>query len=948
MTKSTKGHHSKVVWKVPNLEKRVIALIHEGALLKKGDKTIVATIAQEFSDELASAKLKFTLTKLNARLHEFVWTKKVTGELWNAHSNRMIDVFRTHHSYIPEAMVERELRKLKGVTVATSITETKAGMGRLTADAMPLDAGKFEFKPNSYHEPLVISTKPEGCVSIINGALIGIKFTDISSSAPRRALADARKRGAAAVILTNLIDLWTKKTAGFLAVYRAMVSGIQINPDRFPTDYQQEVRDILDGTITDETIYQTLNERFEEILDGLDKITHRPGNKGPEAGTVPVLLQLCYKEEELINAAAYYELRYLTIVKQNKIEAELNMAASRFAEAKADGDIVEMQKWSGEVARLSRLKSRAIITNHTGPEYERYRRRFRAYVVKRLESVIPNCTVVSQGSAYYKVGDQWIIKTSIPSDDKVTDAHLQNAGSTYGYDVFRDVLADLTVVCPPCSLNFRDVGREDSKDYAPVTKFMAVAPSCLDAEFLREQFRDVTKLSHSVQELVCNPQFKPGVLLITWNNSILSYDALPIERLDRNDELTGTTNYAFPFPKTKYLTWFVNTDNHFGAPDKRFIWDPKDRIHRGVTEAAIELMRREGIVKSSSIPIHFTAEMDDATNGDMWFNPRYRPDPNRLMLVKFERWMRQISGDIQLASERGDGDAVKELVDELNRISIAQLNFRGEDFPFHQMQAVFQRHIAPNIDFYSAVLMRFAKSGINLTPISKLGANARVHLCDDRDLGVHNFPNGNHRIKTLDQKDQEGPYIAGHTREMLKQRTEWRQYFKGEKFTPQQVDDYLEATVRAPLFGNETYGWGLVQAPGGYRWGVRVHATPARLSSWHDLLAAVIKSDLARGDDSYGLLKQVTVTFYGDKHFYGRAETERMNYIMCAAGVHTNLYGSSGGFPPNNTGVCFVSLPAGGPAEGPIIIRRLPHDFLRDWFTKPTPFNFSTFLPEPV
>ena len=113
-------------------------------------------------------------------------------------------------------------------------------------------------------------------------------------------------------------------------------------------------------------------------------------------------------------------------------------------------------------------------------------------------------------------------------------------------------------------------------------------------------------------------------------------------------------------------------------------------------------------------------------------------------------------------------------------------------------------------------------------------------------------------------------------------------------------------------------------------------------------MASLIRNDLARGDDSYGLDKYVTVTFLGDKHFYARAETERNIYVMCAAGVHTNVYGSTGGFPPNNTGVCFVCLPADGPEAGPVIIKRLAHDFLRDWFANPKPFNWKKFLPEPV
>ncbi len=939
MTKAKSGRKRKNVWRVPDLEKRVIALIHDGMLTKKnGLKAILKTISDEFGEKLAADGLKLTQFKLKTHLPGLIWTKRVRSELWSAHNNGVLDAFRTHHSYIPEEMVTQALRKLKGVTHAKSAAETKAGMGRLNADNLPRDAGKYEFPVIDYAHPFVVSDAPEGQLSIINGALVGIKYPDIEANTLRRALADARKRGSVAVVLTNLIDLWTKKTAGYLAVYRAMVSGIQINPKRFPADYQTEVKKILDGTITDKTIYQTLNERLNEVLDGLHKLTHRPDDKGPEF-TGPVYVQLGYKEEELINAAAYYEMRYMTIVEINRLQTELMMAKHRLAEAHAEDDQNEIDKWSAEEARLIARKARVIITNHTAQQYEFYRRRMRALVVGKLEETIPNCKVLSQGSTYLKVGDR-IIKTSIPSDDKVTDTRLADVGNSYGADVFRGTLPDLTVICAPYSLNFRDVGREDSKDFVPVTKYIVVAPSCLDGEFLRAQLGDSTRKVHPVQELIYDPTFKPGVMLISWSDGILSYDNLPIERLDRNDEVKKGTNFAYPFPRTKYITGYVNTDNHFGAPDKRYIWDPKDRIHLGVSEAAVEMMRRSGIVNAADIPVHFTAEMDDATNGDMWFAPRYRPDPQELSILQFEKWLRQITSDIQRASEKGDSTGVTQMTEEINRISIAQLYFKGEDFPHHQMMQVYDRHIEPNVDFYSAVLGRFVKSGVDLKGISALQRT----IVDARDLGVHNFPNGNHRIKTLEQKDLEGDYIARQLQEKLKALPEWQKYIKDHPDQP----DFFKATVRAPRFGNETFGWGSLQAPGGYRWGVRVHGTPARLSSWSDLLAAVIRNDIARGDDSYGLLKMVTVTLYGDKHFYGKAETERLIYVMCAAGVHTNLYGSSGGFPPNNTGVCFVSLPAGGPMEGPVIVRRLPHDYLRDWFTNPKPFNWDKFLPVAV
>ncbi len=934
-TKISKKTKLKNIWSVQGLEKRCRELIQAGALKEKdGLAKLCQTVNGEFS---AKFPVGVNLTKrmLTTHIDKLIWTKEIDKDLWQAVINKMLSKFQEAYSYIPDYMVTKRANVKKGSTNAVSVAQFRAGMGNISTDDLPRGAENYKFPDITYNNPLVVSSASEGQMPIINGALVGIKYPDIERNTLRRALADARQRGYVAVVLTNIMEIWMKKTAGPLAAFRANVSGLGINPERFPAEYRQEVKDILDGKITDTLIYQTLEERSNEILDGLHKITHRPNGKGAEfPGPVYVVLGL--KEEEFVYSTAYYRCRYMSIVAQNKIEAELNIASHKLAQAKNVKNQEDAEYWNNEVVRLGRKKARTILTNTADTQYEFYRRLMRAYLVRRLEETIPNCKVISQGSTYLKVSDK-IVKIHIPSYNKITDSLLKDYGDAYGAEVFRDTLADLTVVCHPYSLNHRIVGREDSKDNQPITKYIAVAPACLDGEFLREEFKDNTKAAHPVQTLVFNPQFKPGVLLLSWANGILNASSLPIAKLDRVKNIKDNGNFAFPCSDLKYITWFLNTDNHFGASDKRYIWDPKERMHLGVTEAAIEMMRRLGVLNSTDIRIHGTAEMDDATNGDMWFAPRYRPDPQEMTILHIERWLQQMTADIQRASEKGDGKLVDKLAEEINRISIAQLYFKGEDFPFHQMMQVYDRHIGPNVDFYSAVLGRFVTSGLNIQGISKFHRN----MTDTRDLGVHNFPNGNHRIKTLDQKDLEGDYIARHLQEKLAQLPEWQKHLKSNP-------DFLRETVRAPRFGNLTFGWGTLQAPGGYQWGIRVHGTPARQSGWSDILAAVIKSDLARGDDTYGLLKYVTVTFYGDKHFFEKAETERMVYIMCAAGVHTNVYGSSGGFPPNNTGVCFVSIPADGPDEGPIIVQMLPHDFLRDWFANPKPFDWAKFLPNPV
>jgi len=938
---ATRRGLKKNIWSISGLTKRVQALIVDGALKQKnGEDELVSTVNAEFGEQIVAEKLRpLSRTALHSRLDELIGTPKVNADLWKCHGTPwMMKQFREMHPYIPETWTQSKLRERKGITKSESIASFKAGMGRVDTSALPKEYQHFTFPDLTYQQPLVVSQDAEGQVPVINGALIGIKYPDIEANPFRRAQADARKRGATDAFMTNILDVWTKRTAGYLAVYRAKISGIKINPDRFEDpEYAQTVRDILDGKITDEMIYMTLAQRLEEMFDGLHKLTHRMYNQGPEfPGRVHILLGLC--EEEIIYAMAYYEARYRTILKQADLRAAVAMASRKKREAEKANRIDDVLKWDEERKRLARLLSAAIITDHTGPQYEELERRMRSYVVWRLESTIPNAKVIGQGHAYLRMG-RFIVKLTMPEDAKVKDSHLAGLGNTYGAALFRNELPDLTLSCPLYSLNPRSVGREDSVDGQAVTKHLAVASSCVDGAFLREEFKHTQRVVHPVQKLVRDPQFKPGVTFIRWNNDRIYTDDFPIERLGRFTAPKDMANFAYPYPGLKYLTAMLATDWHFGGADRRQIYIPEKGIHMGATEACIELMRCHGVLDPRRIRVHMFDSMDDLTNGDMWFRPGYRPDPNRLRVYQFERWQNEMLAQARWAIERGDTSTAKGLMDEIGRVSVEQMLLHGEEFPFHQMEQVFKMHIEPNLDFYSAVLGRWVRSGATVTGVSAINRT----LIDTRDLGVANFGTGNHRIRTLDGKDLEGDYVAQHLRALLGQRSEWQRHAKKHP-------NFLEEAVRAPRFGGDTFGWGLLQAPGAYTWGFRMHGSPARQSGWSDILAAVVKSDIARGDDTYGLLKYVTVTVYGDKHFYASVETERLRYFMCAAGVHTNHYGSVGGFPPNNTGPAFLSIPVDGPQAGPILFRPLPHDFLRDWFAKKPEdrpeFKWDTFLPE--
>ncbi|MDP3730942.1 MAG: hypothetical protein Q8R34_00375 [bacterium] len=935
-TEQENSKPAKDIWVIQGLEARCRKLVEERWLVRdKGVAHILTTINEEFAEKLSDG-LQFTIRHLAQRINKLIWTPEVIREHKRAIRNRLpLDEFRQQYfSYIPEKRWKRQTKLRRGLSDAHISASFIAGVGRLITEELGPNAERFEFPLNSYEHPFEIKADKDWTIPVLNAANIGIVFDpNIEDNPLRRALSDAKKRRSSGVIITNLIDLYMKKTAGVGHIYRAQASGIHIKLEHLPESYRAEAARIMKERPNDEAVYQNIAARFLGILDALKKITHGP--KGPEFNG-PVLYTLGYKEEELIAEAANAELRYMSIQKQNQLRSEMQTVNWHRAKAEKDENWDDADRWERRQGELSQQLAISILTNFSDEDRNYQRRRIRALFVTKIQEVIPNCTVVTQGSARFKVGDK-TIKIHIPHNVKVSDTHLASYVDSYGAEVFEDTLADITVICSPYPLNHRFVGREDSKDGQPITKFVHEAPMLADDVYLQEQFKDTTRNLHPVQQCIKNPQFQPGMLIISCTDGLVSADSVPIAKINRTPKVNASTNFAYPYPETKYINGFLNSDNHIGAPDRREIWDPKNRIHLGSTEAAIEILRREGMLNPNDCPFHFTAEMDDATNGDLWFNPRYRPDPNEMLTIQIDRWLRQMTRDIQRAAEKGDMKEVARLTEELHRINVAQLYLKGEDFPFHQMVELFDRHIEPNVDFYSAVLGRFVKSGLTIRGISKINKN----MTDTRDLGVHNFPNGNHRVNSLEQKDLEGDHMARELKNKLLQLPEW------QKYTEEHLD-FLHESVRAPRYGNVTFGWGTIKSPTGFEWGLRVHASPARQKGWSDILAAQLKIDLARGDDTYGLMKFYTVAFFGDKHFYAKAETRRHKYVMCAAGVHTNQYGSVGGFPPNNTGPCVVSIPADGPDAGPFIVRPLPHDVLRDYFEKGKLLSLKKLIPKPV
>ncbi len=920
---------NKDIWKVPGLTSRVQRLIRDGMLLKGHPERICEIVNKEFSTSLPKGST-LTLKSLKSTLSKLVWTRDVLDELRKAIKHGIpLDSYRERYcSYIPLDLFKRKVKFLTGVTDSRASADFIAGMGRLSTETLSEDAELFEFPKTSYSHPYVIEAPDDWTLAVINGANIGLKHNRVIKDNPvRRALSDAERRGDVAVILTNGLSIDQKKAAGPVKVYRAQVSGLHVKIEHLPISYRGEARRIQKEKPLDEVIYMPMESKFLGYLDAWFKITHRPNGLPEFSGRV--LYVLGYNEEELINSAAYSEVRYITILKQQQLNARIGFTKRQLAEAEEDADDEAVAKCESELEALRQQRAMTIITNVSDEDLERRRRRIRALLARKLEEMIPNCKVISQGTAYVKIGKSKTTEIHIPGNVRVSDGVLSSYANEYGAKVFRDQMPRTVVICHPYALNRRFVGRDDYTAGQRDSSVVYVAPICVDEVFLRHQLKDSTKSVHPISKVLKSEQFKPGVLVLNCVSENVSADAFPIAKLDntRKKKING----CYPYPETKYIWVHEATDLHFGSRAREHIWDSKNKRYLGMAEASMEMMRREGLFKGSNMPIHIFAVPDDPTQGNH-FETHKQPDPREMSYVDLERHWSKSQEDMERLVKKGDTTGALQLMMSLGTFNLGQILVRGLDWVQPQMLEVFTRLIGPNIDYYGALLDHTMRSKLVFRGLSQITGVP----FDARDVGAITFGSGNHFESSVDRTLTEGVFYAYYLKAMLGQLPFWQKH-----------SDFVERHVKAPLEGNAYFAEGTVKMPGGYEWALNFTSSPARLSSWADPLGAVVNNDRQRGDPFGHLKGRVALRLYGDKHFFAGVETPYSIYFMCAAHTHTDLYGHRG-FPPNNTGVGFVGLPVDGPDSGPVLFRMLRFDFLRDWFKNPKPFNWNQFLPNPA
>ena len=904
------GHH-KPVKKARPYDDNLRTLIQSGVLKTKGLDGLFEVIKSEFPDSTSGLTKSF----FKDLVDELVWTKEVEGQLKNIVGHELpLTKFEEHYTHIPKKMIADKAKWLSGISNLMHPVTFLKGLGRI-GELEGLDQN-FQLPKTSLAKPFLVNTqKPNPTVMLINGANIGCKHERLIEENPvRRALVDAKRRGDSAVVIVNPMDVEVKKAAGPASVFRALFSGQNINIDLLDPTYQAKAKRIKDNPKSKNFIYQTTAEKIMNILSGWAKIVKKDDGLEYDG---PIYVVLGHKEKQMIAAAAYWELRYWTIVEWHKLGAELRLVKRALESAEKRG-LTSSQKKDLEqkLEALINEQSRTIISDIGDDEKQKYYRKVLNFVVKKFEETVPNSKVISQGTAYLKIADE-VVEFTVPKHLHVSDGLLAEHVKRHGPRILLGELPKAVVICHPYSLNMRMTVRESVEKGQRSSIQFYVAPIAVDHKFLAEAFEESDSNAHPIAKAVFSGQLKPGALRLNFVNGMLNIDDVSIDSLPRSSRKTAhlkdVTNETYF--DNEYIWVMEASDPHFGSRAREEFWCEARQAYLGVSDAAIQMMR-EAELFEKKMPIHFYVVNDDWVQGNH-FDTHKQPDHHSLSYSRIESEMKNPN---------------PEKSREMRQFALDQFRARGSDYLQEQMEQVMDRHLEPNIDFWNAILTHNLKAGLTLKGV---GEHTGFKY-DSRDVGFINCGTGNHFESTVEKNLTEGFIYARYIRLLLRTLDPW----KGKK-------ELLDKLVAASLYGNQFFAWGTVKAPGGYEWGLEFRSDPPRLSNWSDTLLAAVNNDAIRGDYGKFMSGRVTLKTYGDKHFFGAVSTRYAFYHMSAAGTHTDPYGERG-FPPNNTGVSFVGLPVNGPSAGPILLRTLRVEHFREYFKKNLKIDWGLFLPNPV
>lgn len=917
---------------VPAVVERINALIESGALKEpEAIKKIADTLSKEFESLLGNKKI--LPANLKRRLPGIVWkdrTKLVRQFVAHSLEYR---VLYERLSYLPKAMVKARIKELRGHEVPKRAVKGDPGFGRLPVPGeFTKQSHRVKLPEAKLDNPFVIPVPNPSNFSLmfVNGPLIGAAHNKIfNENILRCAINEARKSGDGAVFITGgLMLLDVAKSQGHLTTHRAVLSGIDFDPDVLDPEYREEAKRIRKDLPADEVTFETIRQRFENLLGGYRKIfTNEDGTPVFKGNVYPVFGLL---EEELVEAAAHYEIKRVVDQMRAKATRDRKAQEALWRAAMKDDDIAAAERYQDEINRLMGLEKTMIQSNVSHEDRKRFVNALRLWITKRIEETIPNSRVISQGTAFIKAGDQMIeihqMREASPSDGFLDSFLKKNAGRR-GLD---NSLSDVVLLASPYSVNARWAVSERMRGKERASTHVIQLGAALDKSFLRKTLAETVRKVSPFERLIRHEQFEPSVLRLVHGKRYWEPQMLRIDYLKRSFEVASAQKKGPKDPSVEYIYCFITTDQHFGHPWKEFYFDAKSGNWLSHEMAVIEILRREYTEKGELIPIHAYWSLDDGTQGHH-FPTQSQPHQHMLPYATLER---DFGGIREAAIQAGTRAEALAKLEELHKQALEQVRVRGEHWPQSQVEEFYDRMIEPNIQFFADVLLRAHKGKVKFLGVSEIHGTR----FDTRDIANIVHLSGNHFGNTVENELTEGFFYTRMIRIAL----------KGNSKLPKEVHDNLERLVRAPLMGNTPIGLGRIKAANGYEWGISLRRDPPKKSGQNgDPLRGAATSVMQRGDFSRIFTGHHTVHVSGDIHRYGYVQLSDALVVSCAPGTDTDPYGERG-FSPNNVGNMIIGLPKDGPNSGPIRIMPINHDFVRAHLLNPLPIDWRKLFSNPV
>lgn len=927
--------------KIPGLEARMAKFIPSGELVKNSLDVLYQKILKEFGDIIS--KYGYYLSRKEFFRHmeqDIVWNKDRKQSLKNYIRGGLGG--KGYHKDNPEITWELVAKQEKwelGVSGGISHpTAQLKGFANFTGpwedNVKPLQLPKYGSK-----NPFVIATrnipKAGNALHIINGANIGMVYNRLIVENPvRRGLADSEHFGDDAIILVNMLRMRIMKTGGPSSVLYALAEGYNSKAGILDPAYQEQAQNILSGARYDEVLYETDEEVAKNLLSAWTKIGIRGTDKKPEYSG-PVYCVLGYTEEALASGIAYWRMGQITRHKQVELDVQIKTATKKLSTMESDGyDAVAIKRQKHKLGILVAERNRTMVSNIRPSEKKRYFAKALAFVAQLIETHIPNAKVVGIGTTSFKYHDK-VVEVYVPSHEKVEKGLMESYTNNYGPKTLRGEFPDVAVICHPFGLHYESTDREVDKDATRKSAEVLVAPILVDDRVTREQLTHTIRKVNKISHVVLNEQFQPGSIRLVFSdnlrpqpneNRIETIGTLGKIKGNNKDNVARYIPGSYTYPK--YIWIMVGTDMHLGGRTRVYIKDPRTWKRLGMVEAVFELLRRSGFAKvGARCPVHLFVSPDDGVQGNH-FEGHKHLSPKELSKGLYEGHILQLR---EKAYKAKTLDEQRGIMDEIIDFSFDQKALAGTDFVGAQMKQVSQLILKANADMFSAILRSHTRAGLKILGMSDYEKTPG----DGRDVGAIVLPSGNHGRKSTDGAITEGTLYAELLQGMLLAFPEWKN-----------KDEIISRLVKGPVYSTETIGWGTIEAPGGYRYGLDVRGTPAGMKGWGQPLRGWAEVDPRRGNYSRIFDGKVTLKICGDKHFNAGISTPYAIYAMGPPGVHTDEYGERG-FPPNGTGIIWIGLPVDGP-DYPILRRTLPYDTLRDIYANNREMDWDTFLINPV